>query len=182
MPSGAHTLLHCRTVFQPCASVSPSAYHYYLTKAFSRSPHGAWRMTRPVLHDAFGVALARAPPPQADRSIRACRAMRCVLRAAVDSTGWALVCYDTRQWRKVDAAQDLLQLFHEGQRNMVYAETKMNKHSSRSHAVLQVGLPRATKAAVAQRFNARGAPVSRDTVRCSEVVCAAQSQCDRLLL
>ena len=64
-----------------------------------------------------------------------------------------MVCYDTRQWRKVDAAQDLLQLFHEGQRNMVYAETKMNKHSSRSHAVLQVGLPRATKAAVAQRHH-----------------------------
>ena len=44
----------------------------------------------------------------------------------------------TLSWKKVEAAQDLLQLFHEGQRNMVYAETKMNKHSSRSHAVLQV--------------------------------------------
>ena len=47
----------------------------------------------------------------------------------------------TLSWKKVEAAQDLLQLFHEGQRNMVYAETKMNKHSSRSHAVLQVKPP-----------------------------------------
>ncbi len=56
-------------------------------------------------------------------------------------TLWALSVGCTPSWKKVEAAQDLLQLFHEGQRNMVYAETKMNKHSSRSHAVLQVKPP-----------------------------------------
>ena len=35
----------------------------------------------------------------------------------------------------------MLTHFHAAQRNMVYAETKMNKHSSRSHAVLQVKPP-----------------------------------------
>ena len=53
----------------------------------------------------------------------------------------------------LQSAKEVLTHFHAAQRNMVYAETKMNKHSSRSHAVLQVGLPRATKAAVAQRHH-----------------------------
>lgn len=38
----------------------------------------------------------------------------------------------------LQSAKEVLTHFHAAQRNMVYAETKMNKHSSRSHAVLQV--------------------------------------------
>jgi len=31
-----------------------------------------------------------------------------------------------------------LQVFYDGTKNLVYAETRMNKHSSRSHAILQI--------------------------------------------
>ena len=41
-------------------------------------------------------------------------------------------------WQKVTSCTDVLQLFEAGRQNMAYAETRMNKQSSRSHAVLQV--------------------------------------------
>ena len=37
---------------------------------------------------------------------------------------------------------DLLALFDQGRKQLIYAETKMNKHSSRSHAVLQLTVSR----------------------------------------
>ena len=40
------------------------------------------------------------------------------------------------------SASELLGLFDAGRRALVYAETKMNKHSSRSHAVLQIAVAR----------------------------------------
>ena len=40
------------------------------------------------------------------------------------------------------SASELLGLFDSGRRALVYAETKMNKHSSRSHAVLQLAVSR----------------------------------------
>eukprot|EP00965_Chrysotila_dentata_P036805 1224477-Pleurochrysis_carterae.AAC.1 len=39
-------------------------------------------------------------------------------------------------------AEDLLNLLQLGRRNLIYAETKMNKSSSRSHAVLQLRVSR----------------------------------------
>ena len=38
------------------------------------------------------------------------------------------------------SASDLLNLFDSGRRAIVYAETKMNKHSSRAHAMLQINV------------------------------------------
>ncbi|EOD35745.1 hypothetical protein EMIHUDRAFT_71030, partial [Emiliania huxleyi CCMP1516] len=43
---------------------------------------------------------------------------------------------------RCNSAEELLQLLETGRRNIIYAETKMNKSSSRSHAVLQMYVTR----------------------------------------
>ena len=43
------------------------------------------------------------------------------------------------------SAEALLQLFEQGRKHLVYAETKLNKTSSRSHAVLQLHVARRTR-------------------------------------
>ena len=43
------------------------------------------------------------------------------------------------------SAEALLQLFEQGRKHLVYAETKLNKTSSRSHAVLQLHVSRRTR-------------------------------------
>lgn len=51
-------------------------------------------------------------------------------------------------WAPCKTPNDLLQCFTKGRNNLVYAETKMNKSSSRSHAVFQIKVskrPRATE-------------------------------------
>lgn len=51
-------------------------------------------------------------------------------------------------WVPCKTPNDLLQCFQRGRNNLVYAETKMNKASSRSHAVFQIKVakrPRATE-------------------------------------
>ena len=50
-------------------------------------------------------------------------------------------------WARCKTPNELLQCFQRGRNNLVYAETKMNKSSSRSHAVFQIKVakrPRAT--------------------------------------
>ena len=52
------------------------------------------------------------------------------------------------QWAACKTPNELLQCFTKGRNNLVYAETKMNKSSSRSHAVFQIKVskrPRATE-------------------------------------
>ena len=43
-------------------------------------------------------------------------------------------------WKVCNTPETLIELFDMGRHNLRYAETHMNKHSSRSHAVMQVGL------------------------------------------
>ena len=57
-------------------------------------------------------------------------------------------------WMPCKTPTDLLQCFQKGRNNLVYAETKMNKASSRSHAVFQIKVakrPRASDAAAAKK-------------------------------
>ena len=42
-------------------------------------------------------------------------------------------------WRVCESPEVLMELFDIGRKHLRYAETHMNKHSSRSHAVMQVG-------------------------------------------
>ena len=49
---------------------------------------------------------------------------------------------DGLTYTECKSASELLGLFDAGRRALVYAETKMNKHSSRSHAVLQLNVSR----------------------------------------
>lgn len=49
-------------------------------------------------------------------------------------------------WTKCGTPNDLLQCFQKGRMNLVYAETKMNKSSSRSHAVFQIKVSKRPRA------------------------------------
>jgi kinesin family protein 5 len=49
--------------------------------------------------------------------------------------GWAV---EGIAWREVDSAAKLLESVTEARKRLVYAETKMNKHSSRSHCVMSL--------------------------------------------
>jgi len=56
-------------------------------------------------------------------------------------------------WMMCKTPNDLLQCFQKGRNNLVYAETKMNKSSSRSHAVFQI---KVTKRPRAVESNGKG--------------------------
>lgn len=49
-------------------------------------------------------------------------------------------------WHKCKTPNELLQCFQKGRMNLVYAETKMNKSSSRSHAVFQIKVSKRPRA------------------------------------
>ena len=49
-------------------------------------------------------------------------------------------------WHKCKTPNELLQCFQKGRMNLVYAETKMNKASSRSHAVFQIKVAKRPRA------------------------------------
>ena len=49
-------------------------------------------------------------------------------------------------WNACKTPNDLLQCFQKGRNNLVYAETKMNKASSRSHAVFQIKVAKRPRA------------------------------------
>lgn len=50
-------------------------------------------------------------------------------------TGWYV---EHLTWRACDNPESLIQAFDDGRKRLKYAETHMNKHSSRSHAVMQL--------------------------------------------
>ena len=41
-------------------------------------------------------------------------------------------------WRECKTPESLIEAFDDGRKRLKYAETHMNKHSSRSHAVMQL--------------------------------------------
>lgn len=60
------------------------------------------------------------------------------LRVAPDrSGGWQV---ENLSWFKAKSANFLMQIFNNGRKSLVHAETHMNKQSSRSHAVLQLAV------------------------------------------
>mmetsp|Transcript_45974 Transcript_45974/g.146792 ORF Transcript_45974/g.146792 Transcript_45974/m.146792 type:complete len:518 (+) Transcript_45974:922-2475(+) len=56
-------------------------------------------------------------------------------------------CYvEGLSWYACKTAEFLLSAFHNGRKRLVYAETHLNKHSSRSHCVLQIKVNRRNRA------------------------------------
>jgi kinesin family protein 5 len=60
------------------------------------------------------------------------------------------------EWRHCRDAVDLLGNFRRGRTNLIYAETKMNRHSSRSHCVLLVRVNRVSRAASSSTDDSTG--------------------------
>ena len=58
---------------------------------------------------------------------------------AVDGSGWEI---DGLTWTPCRSAEDVLECFRVGRSRLVYAETHMNKQSSRSHCVFQLKIER----------------------------------------
>jgi hypothetical protein len=76
--------------------------------------------------------LKRAPG-NSERCLRACQ------RKSSAGGGWELLdC----TWHRCKSPEHLLDCFRQGRKGLVYAETMMNKHSSRSHCVLQLKVNR----------------------------------------
>ena len=76
-------------------------------------------------------------------------ALKATQRRPADGGGWEL---SECTWIRCTSPEYLLECFRRGQKGLVYAETMMNKHSSRSHCVLQLQVnrvPRLDSAAVA---------------------------------
>ena len=77
-------------------------------------------------------------------------ALKATQRRPADGGGWEL---SECTWIRCTSPEYLLECFRRGQKGLVYAETMMNKHSSRSHCVLQLQVnrvPRLDSAAVAE--------------------------------
>ena len=76
--------------------------------------------------------LKRAPG-NSERCLKACQ------RKSSAGGGWELLdC----TWHRCKSPEHLLDCFRQGRKGLVYAETMMNKHSSRSHCVLQLKVNR----------------------------------------
>mmetsp|Transcript_16797 Transcript_16797/g.46931 ORF Transcript_16797/g.46931 Transcript_16797/m.46931 type:complete len:884 (+) Transcript_16797:140-2791(+) len=60
-------------------------------------------------------------------------------KQASDKTSWYV---DGLSWRAIDSAAELLECLAAARKRLVYAETKMNKHSSRSHCVVLIKVVR----------------------------------------
>jgi hypothetical protein len=76
--------------------------------------------------------------------------LKATQRKPADGGGWEL---SECTWIRCTSPEYLLECFRKGQKGLVYAETMMNKHSSRSHCVLQLRVnrvPRLDTAAVAE--------------------------------
>lgn len=89
-------------------------------------------------------------PGNSERGLRACQ------RKASAGGGWELLdC----TWYRCKSPEHLLDCFRQGRKGLVYAETMMNKHSSRSHCVLQLKVnrvPRPDNTTVMPQFNSSG--------------------------
>ena len=59
--------------------------------------------------------------------------------ASDGSTGWDI---DALSWTPCESAEDVLDVFQRGRSGLVYAETHMNKQSSRSHCIFQMKVER----------------------------------------
>lgn len=59
--------------------------------------------------------------------------LSCQVKQDITCGGWVV---EGMAWRDVDSAAKLLEHITEARKRLVYAETKMNKHSSRSHCVV----------------------------------------------
>ena len=59
--------------------------------------------------------------------------------ASDGSTGWDI---DGLSWTQCQSAEDVLDVFQRGRSGLVYAETHMNKQSSRSHCIFQMKIER----------------------------------------
>ena len=65
--------------------------------------------------------------------------LKATQRKPADGGGWEL---SECTWLRCTSPEYLLECFRKGQKGLVYAETMMNKHSSRSHCVLQLRVNR----------------------------------------
>jgi kinesin family protein 5 len=65
--------------------------------------------------------------------------LKATQRKPADGGGWEL---SECTWIRCASPEYLLECFRRGQKGLVYAETMMNKHSSRSHCVLQLRVNR----------------------------------------
>ena len=90
-----------------------------------------------LLSRSSGDDKQRSSPPNHQALLD--RGLKASQRKASEGGGWELLeC----AWYRCKSPEYLLECFRNGRKRLVYAETMMNKHSSRSHCVLQLRVNR----------------------------------------
>ena len=107
-----------------------------------------------LLSRSSGDDKQRSSPPNHQALLD--RGLKASQRKASEGGGWELLeC----AWYRCKSPEYLLECFRNGRKRLVYAETMMNKHSSRSHCVLQLRVNRVPRVGTAAVASAGGKKV-----------------------